>query len=82
MKTQRPGRTATPAPKKQNPRAYRFELVQCQQDEWQAFLKGHAAPLSDHVPLNRALEVVSDLAAICPQATIRIVSNNPALARR
>lgn len=70
----------TKLPKKQRHQAFRFELVQCEENEWQAFLKGHSAPLSDHVPLNRALEVVSDLAAICPQATIRILSHTPTAA--
>ncbi len=48
-----------------------FYLVQCENDEWQAFLEGHQAPLSDHVPLDRALKVLSDLASICPHASLK-----------
>jgi hypothetical protein len=39
---------------------------------WQAFMEGHRAPLSDHVPLDRALKVVSELAAICPHSSLEI----------
>ncbi|MEO8067383.1 MAG: hypothetical protein ABI599_06790 [Flavobacteriales bacterium] len=68
-------RTTTILKKGHKEGSFKFELVQCQDDEWQAFQKGHLAPLSDHVPLDRALQVVSDLAAICPRSTITILSN-------
>ena len=78
MKTQSAHRRKALAPKQEKKKSTagsRFRLVQCEDDEWQAFLEGHQAPLSDHVPLNRALEVVSGLAAICPHASIRIHRN-------
>lgn len=55
-----------------NASAVHFHLVQCEEDVWQAFMDGHRAPLSDHVPLDRALKVVSELAAICPHSSLEI----------
>ena len=51
-----------------------FHLVRCDHDCWQAYLEGHRSPLSDEVPLDRALEIVVELAQFCERPSLHVRS--------